>query len=470
MTPIRFIAWLTLGAGCSGSTSDANPRAPISAEAAPPTAIASLTDGGLDDAGPDAATTLPVLAVPDGALDRFYAALDRAAAKQPGRALVMVFGDSHTAGDYLTGTLRRGLGARFGDAGRGFVLPGKPAIRHYYLRDVAYGSEGKWQAELGGKRDNLEPFGLAGVRSHSDKKNAIAWVASCSGCPSDRVARFDVFYLRTRTSGALGYQLDDGAWVKTATRLPASEPDTPVPAVLSIAAPDGRHKLALRPAGGGPVELFGVALERTSPGVIVDALGVVGRRVGHQRSWDWSVIGPQVTARAPALVVLQYGTNEADDPTLDLGALAQSYDELIGKIRVAAPDAAILILGPPDMGMRDAGKACDKLTKPAATADAGVPFECQWHTPGMLPLVIDVQRQAAARNQVAFFDSFAAMGGGNLMDVLFHSTPPLAYSDHVHFTQAGYEQWGGLVLAALVEGYDRWKATAPAARSPGATP
>lgn len=453
--------------GCSSSTADHVPRTP--SEAAPPPD--ELTDAGADDAPPpDAAVALPVLQDPFGTLDPFYAALDRAAVKDPdGRALVMVFGDSHTAGDHLTGTLRRGLGGRFGDAGRGFVLTGRPAIRHYYLRDVAFGSEGKWQAELGGKRDNAEPFGLGGVRSHSEKKNAIAWVASCTDCPSDRVGRFEVFYLRTATSGALGYRIDDGAWAKTSTRLSASDPPKPTPAVLNLAVPEGRHKLSLRPAGGGPVELFGIALERGTPGIVVDALGVVGRRLGHLRSWDWSVIGPQVTARDPSLVILQYGTNEADDPTLDLGALAAHHDDVIAKIRASAPDAAILILGPPDMAEREAGKACDDLPPPA-DPDAGMPYECQWRTPAILPLVIDVQRQAAQRNRVAFFDSFAAMGGGNLMDTFFHADPPLAYSDHVHFTQQGYERWGQLLLAELLDGYDRWKARDPLARSPRTPP
>ena len=118
---------------------------------------------------------------------------------------------------------------------------------------------------------------------------------------------------------------------------------------------------------------------------------------------------------------------------------------------------------------RDAGRACDKLP-PAPDPDAGVPFECQWHTPAVLPLVIDVQRQAAARNQVAFFDTFAAMGGGNLMDSFFHADPALAYSDHVHFTPAGYERWGQAAVAALLDDHARWRATDPAARPLGATP
>lgn len=460
MISTRGIAALLVLGACSSAPPDAMPRTPV-AEAAPPGEVA---DASVDDAAViDAVAMLPVLTVPAGALDGLHLALDRAgAATADGRALVMVFGDSHTAGDQLTGTLRRGLGARFGFGGRGLVGPGKPPIRHYYLRDVAYGATGKWKAELGGKRDNVEPFGLTGTRVYSEDKKASTWVATCATCPVDKVARFDVFHLRSPSSGALSYQVDDGPWTKVATRLVGATR----PEVLSIPVADGAHKLTLKPAGGGPVQLFGVALERTGPGVVVDALGVVGRRLAHLRSWDWSVIGPQITARAPALVVLQYGTNEADDPTLDLSVLATAYDDVIARVRAAAPTASILILGPPDMGERDAGAACDKL-RPPPDADAGVPFECQWHTPAILPLVVDVQRQAAARNRVAFFDSFAAMGGGNLMDTFFHADPPLAYSDHVHFSQAGYDHWGQLVLRALLDDHARWKATAAPARSTG---
>lgn len=451
---------LALGA-CSGAPGEPSPRGP-SPEAAP--LGEPPHDAGVDDAVPqDAAPPpLPVLTVPPGALDAFHVALDRAV-QAP--AVVMVFGDSHTAGDQLTGTLRRALGRAHGFGGRGFVLPGKPAIRHYYLRDVGYGSEGKWKAELGGKRDNREPFGMAGVRSHTDDKRALAWVATCATCPVDKVARFDIYHLRTATSGAFSYRVDSGAWIKVPTKLARGQ-TAAEPAVFAVDVVDGAHKLSIKPAGGGPIELFGVALTRPT-GVEVDALGVVGRRLTHLAAWDWSVIGPQVSARAPALVVLQYGTNEADDPKLDLGALARAYDTVIARVRAAAPGASILLLGPPDMGEREAGAACNKLPPPP-DPDAGVPYECQWRTPAMLPMVIDVQRQAAARNQVAFYDTFAAMGGGNQMDLLFTAVPPLAFSDHVHLTALGYERWGQLVADALADEHAAWKASAPAARSTAA--
>lgn len=476
MTRGPALRWLVSGlcalvGACSAQPGDVAPRAPTP-EAAPPTGDgARAEDGGAP--APDALIVVepppppPPLSVPAGSLDRFYAALARAEAGQPdGRVLVTMFGDSHTAGDQLTGVLRRTLAARFGRGGRGVVLAGKPPVRHYYAREVAYASSGKWQAELGGARGATGPFGLAGVRAHTDKKSAQAWVESCLGCAFEQVDRFDVFYLRTRGSGQLGFQVDGGRWQKIPTRLPATAPVERQASVLSVPARLGHHRLSLRPAGGGPVELFAVALERSGPGVLVDGLGVTGRRLSHLRSWDWDdVLGPQLAARAPSLVVLQYGTNEADDAKLDLATVARHYDEVIALVRTWAPDADILLVGPPDLQKREAGKACDKR-KPPLDPDAGIPPECQWRTPANLPAVVEVERAAAARNQVAFYDTLAALGGVEQMDTMLHLEPPLAFSDHVHLTAAGYDRWARGLLAELLAGYDAWKATAPPRPAP----
>ena len=150
--------------------------------------------------------------------------------------------------------------------------------------------------------------------------------------------------------------------------------------------------------------------------MIVDSLGVVGRRLGSLRSWDWSIIGEQLATRDPRLVVLQYGTNEADDPDLDLEALAKYYDETILRIRAAAPTASILILGPPDMGVREGGKRVRSHEAAEARRRARVIPECEWRTPDVLREIIAVEHAAAVRNQVAFFDTFAAMGGADQMD------------------------------------------------------
>ena len=120
----------------------------------------------------------------------------------------------------------------------------------------------------------------------------------------------------------LRYRVDDQPWQQLATRTTPIEPPHPARQVITV--DDGPHKLVMEHGGGGVLDLFGVVMERAHPGVIVDSLGVVGRRLGSLRSWDWSIIGEQLATRDPRLVVLQYGTNEADDPDLVLEAISRA--------------------------------------------------------------------------------------------------------------------------------------------------
>ena len=399
-------------------------------------------------------STIGFLDAPAGTLDGLFnglAAADRGDAN--GRVALEFFGDSHTAGDSMTSRLRSTWQARFGDAGRGLVGAGKVPTRHYYQRDVRYGKQGDWHAMVGGARGDTEPFGIDGMRVTGKGKGAQLWVETCPECNAGKtVGQFEILYYAAPDHGVLRYRIDEQPWQQLATKTTAIEP--PHPARQVIAVPDGPHKLTMEHGGGGTLDLFGVVMERAKPGVIVDSLGVVGRRLGSLRSWDWSVIGDQLSTRDPRLVVLQYGTNEADDPDLVLDDLARYYDETIIRIRAAAPTASILILGPPDMGVREGGKGCDHMkVKP----DAAPIAECEWRTPAVLPEIISVEHAAALRNHVAFFDTFAAMGGADKMGIWAEADPKVAYKDRVHFTDIGYQRWADALSGALLEGYATWR-------------
>jgi len=439
------------GSGCDGeraqkSTAPKSPEAVATSEAG-----VAMPQQEVDAGLP---MTIGFLDAPAGTLDGLFtglAAAERGDAN--GRVDIAMFGDSHTAGDSMTQRLRHVWQHQFGDAGRGLVAAGKPPTRHYYQRDVHYGISGDWKAAVGGKHGDSEPFGIMGLRVSGQRKGAQLWVETCAECPSGTsTAQFDILYYSAPDHGILRYRVDDGAWQQVATKTTAIEP--PHPARQVVPVPDGTHKLTLEHGGGGAVDLFGVVLERGKPGVVIDSLGVVGRRLGSLRSWDWSIIGEQLSTRDPRLVVLQYGTNEADDPDLNLDDLARYYDETILRIRAAAPTSSILILGPPDMGVREAGKSCDRM-KPS---DAGVSVpECEWRTPAVLGEIISVEHAAAVRNHVAFFDTFAAMGGADHMDGWVNADPKVAYKDRVHFTDVGYQRWADALSGALLEQYDRWR-------------
>jgi hypothetical protein len=91
-------------------------------------------------------------------------------------------------------------------------------------------------------------------------------------------------------------------------------------------------------------------------------------------------------------------------------------------------------------------------------SDAGVIPECEWRTPAILGEIIAVEHAAAARNHVAFFDTFAAMGGADKMHEWFTAEPRVAYKDHVHFTDVGYQRWADALSGSLLDEYARWRA------------
>ncbi len=455
---ISSLATCVLLLGCSGGCDGdrlPSPKGPKTPEGSAVIADAASAVTG----GPDATTepTTPgFLDAPAGTLDRLFEGLAAAERNEPqGRALLLFFGDSHTAGDSMTSRLRTTWQAKFGDAGRGMVAAGKPNARHYYQRDVRYGASGAWRAAVGGKVGDAEPFGVGGIRVYGQRKGAQLWVETCAECQAGTsTAQFEILYQAAPDRGLLRYRVDEGAWQQLSTKTTPIEP--PHPARHVVPVPDGPHKLTIEHGGGGQLDLYGVVMERLKPGVIVDSLGVVGRRLGSLRSWDWAIIGEQLAARDPRLVVLQYGTNEADDPDLDLAAIARYYDDTILRVRAAAPTASILILGPPDMAVREGGKACDRM-KAKKPDDPPLP-ECEWRTPAVLPEIIAVQHAAAARNKVAFFDSMSAMGGTDRMHGWVTNEPRAAFKDHVHFTDIGYHHWADALSGAVLDEYARWRA------------
>lgn len=468
-TPLAAI----LLAACSSPAGPSDPARPPAPDTVPTPEF--------EGAGSDLPAPV-TLEDPGGALAPLYRAFAAAEAGDAvdGRVLIAQFGDSHTAGDKMTGQLRKVLQARFGDGGRGFVLPGRPPLRHYSPGDLRYGTDGAWKVAQGwGSRDGGEPFGINGVRSYATSSSATAWVATCPDCASGTaVERFELFFLRQKDGGVLEVQIDDGEWTRVHTALGRDQGDAPVLDYTTLEVADGAHRLTLRPRKGGKeVGVFGVAMERGGPGAVVDALGIVGLQMSHLWSWDWTVVGAQLAHRDPALVVLQYGTNEVDDDDLDLARFEERFVELVERIKLAVPDAGILILGPPDMATREhSRKECERLEKKQKKAaqklkkkggqqiPEGPPDGCAWTTPPVLHDVVEAERRVAQRTGVAFFDSLRAMGGPDVIDGLCRLDPPLAYQDHVHFTTAGYASWADLLLEDLMRGYAAWQKQSPSKR------
>lgn len=390
------------------------------------------------------------------ALFPFFDSLQRVAALEPGsQTHVVQLGDSHTAADFMTSRLRRSLQARFGDAGRGFLYPGR-AFKYYYQRDVKHGGAGPWVVQNGLRADAIEPLGLGGFRLTASTPDARIYAATCDDCDSNRVvSAFELFYWRRPGAGWLQVAID-GQPVRVIDTAEGSSPARPEgeTGVFRLELPEGPHKLEAWPTGELPVELFGVVLDREVPGVTLDALGINGATLQTSARWTWSLAAEQLQRRDPALLVTWYGTNESGSRDFSVPAYEQAWRDQLARLRRMVPDSACLVVGPPDRLMRASSKCKPRKDRRGRPLPLGP--ECRWRPAALLDPIIEVQRRVAFEQGCAFWDVRRFMGGVGAMTLWVEQSPALAQPDRVHLTREGYERVGQALATDLLDEYERF--------------
>jgi hypothetical protein len=146
--------------------------------------------------------TVPVVEGPGHALDPFFARLARTERREAGAVTrILHYGDSVVASDYVSGTVRRRLQARFGDAGHGFILVANP-WEWYFHNDVEHWSEGDWRASrLAGPVTSDGMYGLGGVSFASYGGSAATFGTATRGDFGRHASRFDLYYLEQPGGG-----------------------------------------------------------------------------------------------------------------------------------------------------------------------------------------------------------------------------------------------------------------------------
>jgi lysophospholipase L1-like esterase len=364
------------------------------------------------------------------ALDAFFARLARTDRREPGAVTrILHYGDSTIASDYISGTVRRRLQARFGDAGHGFILIANP-WEWYFHNDVLHFSEGDWTASrLTGPIAPDAMYGLGGVSFSSYGGGSATFGAAAQGDFGRKISRYDVYYLEQPGGGEVEIAVRGAPTERFSTRGKAK-----VSRVHSVHTADAESRMTLRAVGGGQVRLFGVALERDEPGVVYDALGAHAAQAVYWQRQSPEHWKDQLALRDASLIVFQYGTNESDllkfEPVEYEHALAGLIDELAR----SAPNASILVVAPLDRAeVRDGRLATRRV---------------------ILDLVA-IQRRVALAHGAAFWNTFEAMGGENSMARWYRARPQLGGADLTHPTPRGAEILGDMLSDAVVLAYER---------------
>lgn len=366
-------------------------------------------------------------------LARFHKAL-RQAAEGRDKARILFYGDSHVASDFMTGRMRDALQARFGDAGPGFVIAGKPWRSHRHERLASIDAQGvratRIKALLG--HDTTARLGLAGVALEAEERLARVRLSTrghkADGRRSGKL-HGELFYLRRPGGGTVRIEIDGKRVATVRTRGSRERAGYHRFELPNTAA---HHDIDLRCAGDGPVTWFGVALEGDRPGVVLDTLGIPGARARAQLSWNGSLLRDHLRRRAPDLVVMAYGTNEAGDAREPLATYAAQLDEVVRRMRAATKGASCLLIGPSDRVERVAAGGYRSLPR---TAD-----------------LIAVQRRIAREQGCGYFDLVSAMGGPLSIVRWASAHPAFGANDMVHLTRRGYAALGDTLTEALLSG------------------
>lgn len=371
------------------------------------------------------------------ALDPFFGTLDAiAAGDTSARAAAVVLGNSLIASDHVTDVVRARLVERFGDAGRGFLLPdrlSKVAGRKVRTGEASPGWEIQNFAQdapdpKSGKR--LGPFGFTGSMHVSTVKgDQTTW-------RTDGATRVRLFYLEHGGQPAMRLEARTKAGRSVVARIeemPAVAPEHDVS--VEVALPAATRELVLVAEGPG-AKVYGAALEKDGAGVVVDTIGVPAASAQlYVESTVEDVFVRQLREREPSLFVAMLGGNEVrslDYKTIDPARFDAYLTELLARAKTAAPDAACLIVSPIDAVKASA--AGEELT-----------------TRPEIDTVIGVQRTVAKREGCAFFDLFAAMGGKGSL-ARFKDKGFLS-EDLVHPTWRGGDVLGQLFADALLQSW-----------------
>ncbi|OYQ71730.1 hypothetical protein B9T11_08395 [Wohlfahrtiimonas chitiniclastica] len=318
------------------------------------------------------------------------------------------FGDSHTAADFFTGPLRELMQNKFGNAGIGWVTPMQVKGQRHALMSW---QPSNWEV-MSSRNVNHLDFPMGGYVAKPLRKGSSL--------------------LATLNQE----ELTRGMW-NVRLMVKSTKPE-------AIAVEDMKNRIRVsdgllsRPSNGWQMidlltylpfkidaidesaEIGGMWLQRyQKPGVILSGIGTNGAQQSIWNKWSPQWLD-ELAATTSDLVILEYGTNEAFNDTLDEKEYRKNLHNSIQTVRKTLPNAAILLVG-----------ASDSIKNGNGTR------ECTDKQPPSYAQVKKIQRAVAQSEGVLYWDWQKAMGGKCSMERWV--SYDLGRPDLVHLSPKGYE-------------------------------
>jgi hypothetical protein len=389
-------------------------------------------------------------------LQKFYAALAALnAGKRSQQVSIVHLGSDQIVDDRFAGSLREHLISRFGNGGRGVMLPGL-----YPIRGIKIDRGGQWSLESSAG-EARGPFGITGVRMTSGASDAWLRFTSAEG-PFDWI---EVTFMTGPGQGTAAVSVDSDVKL-----VPTNAPATNQ---TSIRVSAKAREIMIRPRGDGAISVLSVASGTHTPGLVYANVGLPGAAAWTIEKWNAAFAANDLRKSSPDLILLGYGTRESFIDELDVKQYESRLLLAIDQIKAWAPQASILIIGPPDAARLppfagSAGAQVCRSLNPQEIAAYGKMLDhsderlARWHAPPRLEAVRAAMKRAAAASGAFFWDWAKYMGGLCSIHAWTTFKPPLAAPDHVTLTEAGDERSARALFAELMAGFESYQRAAAA--------
>jgi lysophospholipase L1-like esterase len=430
---------------------------PVAPAAAPPGAAAGPTP-------PTAATATPDDAQAAEPPPSVVAALShgpQGQARRQGGAgqrpiTILQLGDSHTSADFLTGEIRRRLQDTYGNGGSGYVTAGRPHIGVLSSTLKIAVSHG-WTYQALQRSEEVGEFWMSGFNTVANREGeTLSFVA-------DKPETFDVIEIEAiRRPGGGTFEIKLDGKVEGSFDLAGHKVEPIVIRLVPDHGPTNQVRdITLTTRSDGTVSIASVAIYNTRAGLTYNSVGYPGATVDILNKVDKRLFTSNLRRLNPQIVVLSFGTNEADKAHLDIAGYTENYRKAIAKIRAALPAATMVMIGPPE-GEELPSHCKDKARETATcrvpsetTASASRADACEWRTLPKLAEVREAQRKLAQREGIVFWNWASIMPKECGADRWLNQSPVLMAKDHVHFTIAGYKKSAAAFLDTLIPVIDK---------------
>ncbi len=434
----------------------------------------------------DTAEVMPIgnIITNDTVMTAFFEKLKVLEEQKSGKINIVHIGDSHIQADIISGTIRKNLQERFGNAGVGFSFPHRLA-RTNGSPYVKYNSNTTWA-----NRRNIYPVeegvevGLSGialtttedfvieaqVRDTGYAFNTIKVITPYNAPLFDIATSSKTIVLESSVPKKITHKIKSGE----ALSIIAQKYGTTVSAIkklnglrsnniragktlqiptgemekqeikrsefipLTIEADSLSHyyhseealsKIYLLPNKEVKAyNLNGLILEKDAPGIIYHSIGVNGAKAVDYNKYP--LFFEQLPVLNPDLIIISLGTNESFDK-LEVANYIAQINLFIENIRAKNPKACILLMTPP----------------PSL-------FKRKYPNTFVAAYAENILIQEVDKNY-ASWDMFSELGG--LYSVNKNAAKGLMSSDRVHYSVQGYEKQGMLFTEALLNAYNNFK-------------